>query len=99
MLGERSPGDILAKGLPVQVFDEVPPTLCQQGKEFAQRQLLVERRMAAIVDDDVERARAELGGDGAQLVALRLIANERNEPLIVELGKISQVDADHLAER
>jgi hypothetical protein len=53
-LGERDLGDILARRLPVQILDEIPAAIRQQREELAQRQLLVEGRMTAIVDDHVE---------------------------------------------
>src|SRR3984893_12065470 len=85
--------------LPLTVLAEKPSTIAKQRKKFAQRRLLVERGMAPVIDDDVERTGLERCSEGAKLIGLRLIADERRESLIVEFGEIGQVDADDLAER
>ena len=55
--------------------------------------------MAAVVDDHVERARLELRRDRANLVRLRLVADEGREPVVVKVREIGQINAGHLAER
>src|SRR4029077_13668092 len=48
-LGEGDLASILARRLPIEILDEIPAPLGQEGEELAQGQLLMEGRVAAVV--------------------------------------------------
>src|SRR4029077_5908020 len=97
-LGEGDLAGVLARRLPVEILDEIPPPRGQQREELAQGQLLIKGRMAAVVDDDLQRARLDLGHHRTKRLQIRLISDEGGEALAVEAGKVGQVDAEDMAE-
>jgi len=70
VLGPCNAGGVLAGRLPIDILDEIPTAFGQQWEELAKRHLLIKGRMAAVIDDHVQRARLDPGGDRPDLFRL-----------------------------
>ena len=85
--------DPIPESVVQQVFNEVQTTVLQVLEEEAERNLLMFRPMAAIIDDEVEDD--ALGGrtECPKIVKIPLIRDERMDPLVVEMTCGVDVDA------
>src|SRR6185369_15613197 len=97
-LGEGDLAGVLARRLPVEILDEIPTPFGEEREELAQGELLVEGGVAAVVDDDLQRARLDLGHHRTKRCEIRLIPDEGGEALAVEAREVGKIDAKDMAE-